>query len=757
MISQSETTTTQQSIKSMLKTIKKVNHFSTDENDEFSLKLPEGALGIFKTWAFPIIPLLEQLSFEETTNLLSASNNTDALSEFEAKWHQMIESKPRLFAQTLERWRSFSETWDRRLFQVFASRELPTDKAERFSELFLRLELAFAMASAFYNIEALIVDPRETSLTPLLESDRPGGVLDVVSMMLPSALRERVIADRLNWNGLNWGMVAQIAHDLTDDEFAVVCQIADLAEADVESVIFAANVLEWIPANVGGKKNDINPEEALSFLNQLLSQDQHTDGHGLVAKNMNSLIRFHNWMPLIRDTRNFETASAWRYAAVCDTTNELMAFLETNQVLNPGMMEIFTDEILPQLQNLDATSARGRFILQLVQTNLIAPEIQEAITNNRDNFLDEVTASLEEFKNQESVIDIFDPKPRSIVGGKAFGIRQTAEILGQEKVAPGKVITAEAVEDLLRDNSIWDVLIEMDRLEDFNSLLSKASEVRQKLNSLLVPDEIEATLQDQFRGKSLVVRSSSADEDTTWSTAAGIYESEVGVDPQFISQSIIAVIQSFFSEKAVSYRHLHGLSHKPQFAVLVQELITGQGGVIFTQGDRQNFSMDIGLSPQEVVNGNAGTENFSSLSADALPDWRLQQVVKEALKVEQILNKRVDMEFVLTETGPIFLQMRTLVNPIEATNSQDELQELTNIYVGLPDDLKNLIINPSDSLRLILSEGIDIEQFQGFLFRWLVINKSAIKEIRLPRPIAMTSHFVNICEQLQIRISFNHD
>ena len=745
----------------MLSTLSKTDFFAADQNDEFKVVLPTGdALGIFKTWAFPIIPLLEQLNIQDAQEVVSSlkKGGHTQLTALERDWHTTLLEKPNLYAQTLERWRTFSERWDRRLQQVFLEREIPSDPKKKFVELLLRLKIAFAMATAFYNIEALIVDPRENLLSTKQSENVNGGALDLVGMMLPAALKEHVDASMLEWNGLSWNIIAQAAASLSDDDLALVCQIASLAEVGIQDIIFAANVLEWIPSNVGGKKDDNNSSDARKTLLNLLSKEQKSSSHGLVAKNMNALIRFHNWVPILKTSDNFTTGSSWQYAAVCDTANQIFEIMEKeDNILQPEFASIFKAELLPQLKNLDATSARGRFVLQVVDEHKVQLDVIEDILDREKKFFLEISNSLDKMEQQEAVVDLFETHPRALVGGKAFGIREAAVILGKEKVVSGIVVTSEAVENLLLELGVWDTLIEMDKLTDIDKIMQLADQVTFRLNSLEIPRNIVDSIIQRFGNSSLVVRSSSQDEDTLTSTAAGIYESETQVTLKNLTRAFQKVLSSFFSEKAVSYRCLNGLSHKPMFAVLIQEYIPGRGGVIFTKGNGKDFHLDLGVSPQHVVRGDTGTTAIDSqtLTGDLSQiDTQVREVIEDAFKVEKMMGRGVDMEFAITHQGVRFLQKRNL--PAVKNEIAETVEQVPSVEVKIDQlsDLTDLEFPNGTKAQLTLSSAIDTEQFQGSLFRWLVKHKSFVKEIKLPRPIAMTSHFANICQQLGIKISF---
>ncbi len=79
----------------------------------------------------------------------------------------------------------------------------------------------------------------------------------------------------------------------------------------------------------------------------------------------------------------------------------------------------------------------------------------------------------------------------------------------------------------------------------------------------------------------LAVRSSALDEDGKRASAAGQYESVLGVTPDGVLAAIRQVWASYFSPRAVAYRR--GSAANPGMAVLVQELVDARtAGVLFT-------------------------------------------------------------------------------------------------------------------------------------------------------------------------------
>jgi len=70
------------------------------------------------------------------------------------------------------------------------------------------------------------------------------------------------------------------------------------------------------------------------------------------------------------------------------------------------------------------------------------------------------------------------------------------------------------------------------------------------------------------------------------------------------------------------------------------------------------------------------------------------------------------------------------------------------------DNLESLPSLEGDSIRLKISGHIDLEKFQGQLFRWIIANNDKIIEINLGEEIPRTYHFANIVSCLGIKLIF---
>lgn len=567
----------------MVGLVNKVSVFTDDEGDEFKVLREDGrTCGIFKTWAVPVIPFLEKDGGRGLADDL-AKPGDDFLSKIGEKGEKLIETwlnglevSPMRFWQELERWRGLTDVYDKRLFRLYSEQDLPEEKHERVAELFWRLKVAFGHASPFYHLESMVGGE---SVVDDIEGVDGGGALDLVGMLLPSALSRVVVTESLNWGGLSWEKITELTKSMDEDERRCALKIARRAGLGIEEVVFAANVLEWIPVSVGGKKRDMDRDEALMLLDDLLSSGEKLDHVG-VAREMNALIRFFNWVPLVRSEGNFSEGAGWKYAAVCDTVNLLMREVEEGGVLTPEFNEVFRTKLANQVRQLDATSARGRFLLQLMEEGRFDRRVVEKIEERKESFLQEISVGLLYLEREEEIVNMKEPLPVCLVGGKAFGLRESGLVFGNEVVVDGKVITSEFVENWLRsDESLWEVIKWLNEERDMDERSNLGRLIRFKIDALEFPERVVEKLLGVFDDGLLAVRSSSFDEDTQFNgTAAGVYESYVRVEKKDLKKAIKNVVKQFFSDRAIGYRELHGCSDVPMLAVIVQEFVEGVGG-----------------------------------------------------------------------------------------------------------------------------------------------------------------------------------
>lgn len=741
------------------------DYFATDQTDEFQVTREDGTVqGIFKVFSPPVIPLYE-------TN---GANVQDAITE----WSEDLRGKPLAIYQSLEYWRGQTETSDRRLQTIYDSRPLPSEAEDRFVEYFNRMKLAFSYAAPFYNIEALVADSRDNrSDNPIdFAQESRGGHLDAVAMLLPSALQDQITARTTDWNGLSWEELQTRTKSMRDSlesqsddmqarQFKIIGKIAKMADVSPEDILFVANALQFIPTEVAGKATDMPQEESLEILENVLATNDGAPSSELVAKNINALIRFRNWTPAIRSNANF-SGKHWAYDAVCDSAAKIMDILADNPevVFGDEFASTYNESLASQLQDLDATSAKGRFFLQLFNEGRFKPEIADKITQTTGQFSTEVIFEMRNLQQSESLIDITRNAPVHMVGGKATGLRRAINIFGEHRVHPGKAITSEATNAWLYENDgIANLIDSLRKASDTEDKVKIGEEIQRLIYASEVPTSITENIKLFFPDKKIVLRSSSFDEDTdVVGPAPGIYESVLNVsssDNSEIELGLKEVLSSFFSDKAISFRELKGLRHNPNFAILVQEFNPSTGGTIFINNGEVviNIGSDA-ASINDLENASSLEEkrfmvdDIESVRSDKLTDAQLSQIATIS-RMAEAAHGPSDMEFVINEAGDVcLLQLRSLEHSSDLTQSGEDYQGIPTSFtvINSVDSLPELLEDAPSAIKL--NPEIDLEKFQGSFFRWIVANRLKISTILVEQTIPPTCHFANIVATLGIRL-----
>jgi len=739
--------------------VSKQNFFADDANDEFKVIRENGETqGIFKVWAPHIIPFLDGFSCAK-------------------EWSDNLEDKPLKLHQSLEQWRATCAIMDRRLQHVFESRTLPTDPNLAVVELFLRMKVAFEFSAPFYNIEALVADSRLNRVDnpiDVTESSFDGGKLDAVAMLLPSVLADQISAKKLDWGTSSWDEINARISKMRESflcgedntlahQFIIVSKVASLAGISPEEVLFAANALQFIPTNVGGKAEDIAQEQATQLLTKILDTPDGEAKTSTVAKNINGLIRFMNWCPSIDSEDNFG-GKFWSYDAVCATANQLLKVVTENRsvFINSQFADVFGTQLVPQLDNIDATSAKGRLLMQLLSEGKFGENLANKILKESVLFNTEINRSLDALKQQELVVDVSECMPTFLVGGKADGIRKATQVFGSETVLGGKVLTSEAVITWIEMiDGIDPLLRKLNSEIDIDQKINTGQIIINLINNAPEPLKLISLIKSAVgNAQKIVLRSSSFDEDVPIiGPTPGIYESVVDVtsdNDEAISDALKVVVSSFFSEKAISFRELKHLQHRLVFAVLIQEFVDNIGGTIFIN----NGETDLNIANQACQINTLGARfdeihntklDDSSKISDLLTREQLRQIILIAKKSEKIFGPG-DLEFAIDpNNGEVkILQLRSLHQPSKNTDII-ELQQSKIVSID-NNNFDNLPDVGEDKISIRICNEVNLEKFQGALFRWIARNGQHILSIILDQKIPTTCHFANIVGSFGIKL-----
>ena len=194
-----------------------------------------------------------------------------------------------------------------------------------------------------------------------------------------------------------------------------------------------------------------------------------------------------------------------------------------------------------------------------------------------------------------------------LVGGKNASLGEMCrELKGKGvKVPDGFAITAEAYRYVLReaslDEKIKEILSDLDT-HDLENLRQRASQVRQAILSVELPEDLEAEIIDAYsrlRGSDLhppdvAVRSSATAEDLPDASFAGQQETYLNVQGhRALLHTCRQCFASLFTDRAISYRADRGFDHeKIALSIGVQRMVRSDlaaSGVMFTLDTESGF------------------------------------------------------------------------------------------------------------------------------------------------------------------------
>gem|GEM_PF-2766412 len=747
-----------------------VNAFSADSDDEFRVTRENGSTqGIFKTCAVPVIPFLDagaldvlallwpkllrynQLGLPAALRMLADRGNNAAAQATAVLdgWKRQATTQPLAMFRSLEQARLNSWLLDKRLAILFNRETLPAQPAGRIRLLVSRLSLAFGLLNPFYNLEAFV--GAQDSLVG--ENQTDSGVLDIVPFFLPAALRNFVVAEAGNWNGLSWEKLREMAGEAMLDarRRKMLLGLTRLAGVPVHHILFAANVLEWIPRRVGGKKADsISSDEALAQLDKAISGhfNHHSDPLAGPA-NLNALIRFLNWIPLVEGQENFQGRN-WTYSSVCDTTEDLLAELAAHpESWRDGFGQAFLSVLKPQIENLDATSAKGRLLLHLiVAEKRLEPEFFSRGLGN--GWRAKIIRSVAHPPADEALSSTKAVLPPSLVGGKPFNLALANHVL-PAIIPEGFVVSADMVGSLLRENErLWQTVVLLSHSSSLKAKLVYARQIRLLVSRMEVPCWLESIIAEalaRFPEVTLwAVRSSSQDE----AEARGIYRSLLRVPRRRFQEAVLRCVASFFSPGAVKFRMLAGAGDLPDFAVYCLAYRRAEGGVATISRDCCTIS--VGKTAAHVTSGKPVQREIKGRVKKIR---ELPAITSILCQLEKAFGA-VQIEWLegLT-TGPILLQLeflgkgrqtkpRTVARSSAKVCRIESLKELGRVRLTLE--------RQQEAVAIRLGAAINLDLFQGELLSLLVQHGNRVSEVRLHKPISPSSHFANICHYLGIAI-----
>lgn len=175
-----------------------------------------------------------------------------------------------------------------------------------------------------------------------------------------------------------------------------------------------------------------------------------------------------------------------------------------------------------------------------------------------------------------------------------------------------------------------------------------------------------------------VIRSSGIEEDSIKNSFAGVYESFNNVILEEIHTKLVQCWLSYWSPKAIIYRHYRTLPHLNGMGVLIQpQLRFNYSGVIFTKYPLKNID-DFYLeytngNPSDVVNGITNPSraiikkkskkiNFINQNHETISSEYISLLAQYCILIESFFRIPQDIEWGITNSGLFILQSRPITS-----------------------------------------------------------------------------------------------
>ena len=214
-----------------------------------------------------------------------------------------------------------------------------------------------------------------------------------------------------------------------------------------------------------------------------------------------------------------------------------------------------------------------------------------------------------------------------------------------------------------------------DEATKFKELQATASKIRQLIDDIgnsRIKKYIGKTNLKDFKNGPVIVRSSGINEDGGHFSAAGIAESFGDINYENIPNSVINVLSSFFSKKAIEYMLETKTLIKP--AVLIEDFIQAdKAGIMMSEDSNGNRIIQVvNGQGEDIVSGRKIPATFTmdiesgeKIDGDytnekTITNETLDQLTKILEYLEQLEGYPVDVEFVIKDNIIYIVQVRPI-------------------------------------------------------------------------------------------------
>ncbi len=517
-------------------------------------------------------------------------------------------------------------------------------KEDTFEDHLAKVVTGWKHLADFYCIEGLVGgDGKRNPFTKNENSSLLAGALDSLESTLPR-LKQKVNSE--TWKEICLKLSLVVGRDYKQIDRAV----------EVLGLVFRT-------------EKEISEDEAqqsLNLIGELSSSTFETNTD--IGKLYNTLIRFHNWMPLALKQNG---PSGDTYDSICVPSKKALELLEESSEIKKSISQI-----------RDATSPKGLALATLVDDEKIGSK-EKLISRIKDRG-EELLEKVDEGREQFTTFSLGDPAfYTGLTGGKWKGLKllhdakEAFELT--YKVPEGFAVSSIALEKMFKEG-LEGIL----KTDIFSLNEERRGDVLKILDSIDFEKCISREMLDPL-GDSLIVRSSMYGEDGS-SNFSGTYES-AACKRENLGEAITEVVKSYFYQEAINSREDVGLAHIPGISLVIQQKIKGKGGVIHLT--KCDCSVSFAETPEDAVLGK-GSHKSAGTMDEALEGTPLQ-ILKNDFRLLHKVFGDSDLEFVIDNRASIYLtQLRPKYRTPEHVSINSNTERMT---ISSLDDLPNTVLN----------------------------------------------------------------
>ncbi len=691
--------------------------FGTKEEDEFKTIIKEKEEGVFKAYEYPSIIFtftnneklfnnLYEKAQQNNTSIKQEINENKKARELITRISKEMKEKPELSRQIINHTLSRTYIKDNQLTKEIK----PIIKEKKFTK-----EKGIAIIANFwkeltdfYCLEGYLGGQGEEN--PFIKNGNHNlitGFLDSIEKTLPSAYE--IMSEK--------------------EQKKLLLRMSRIIERDYEQIKQGIMNMKQV-----FKQEETSKEEEQRIINgikELSTTRIETNVEN--GKFYNSIIRFHNWLPIKIKEEEKETGAV--YDSFCEPTKKLE--------------EMISEELKNKLKKIrDATSPKGIAIIRMAEEEQTGNK--EKIIKSYKQFKEKIQEKKEyKKKNEIKTLTLKDHAfYQGITGGKWKGIkllRDAKKLFNLKYEIPESiVITANYIEEKLAEKGI---------IPEGKNLFSMKENQREKLEEKIkalqiikkdeeLRKEMTRINQERKTKNEIIFRSSMYGEDGQ-SNFAGTYDSIIAKNKEEWDSAINKVIMSYYSKEAVKSREDIGLAHKPGIAIIVQEVIKGRGGVIHLT--KKGIYLSTAQTAEEAVNGRGTSikaKNIKELTRKKEASF-LEKYEKDLETLKETFGE-IDLEYIISNNKLYLTQMRPKITPTKKTTKLKQYDEITINNIG---ELERTRINKEAIIYLPFLGLENINDEEDKIMNFIRKNKEYIRAIRgeMPRvahiPNKIEGHF----------------